>query len=193
MFSLQDLAIHLFEGARITLRLKTAHMEDRPIQEIRRRYTGQSIVSWNGTVDGAQWVPYQEANFVTPPFADFPSGHSHFSKAFALTMNKWFGLNITKNTLIYDGESLICPLFSSNETTLYGDFTVSPGSSKIQPGIVPNTSYTLSFATWNDIANQAGLSRLYGGIHALTAHESSQATAVQVDNYINATWNIQTS
>ena len=72
IFSLQDLAIHLFEGARVTWRLKTAYMEDRPIQEIRRRFTGQSVVSWNGTVDGAQWIPYQERNFVTPPFADFP-------------------------------------------------------------------------------------------------------------------------
>ena len=193
MFSLQDLAIHLFEGGRVTWRLKAAHMEDRPIQEIRRRFTGQTITSWNGIIDGAQWIPYQEANFVTPPFADFPSGHSHFSKAFALTMNKWFGENITKNNTYYDGETLICPMFSVNGTSLYGDFTISTGASKIQPSIVPSAPITLVFSKWNDMADQAGLSRLYGGIHCLTAHQASQNIAVQVDEYINTSWNIQTS
>jgi len=193
MFSLLDLAIHLFEGGRVTWRLKAAHIEDRPIQEIRRRFVGQNIQSWNGVVDGAQWVPYQEANFVTPPFADFPSGHSHFSKAFALTMNKWFSENITKNSVYYDGETMISPLFKSNETASYGNFTVSAGKSTIQPGVTPSSAITLSFSKWNDMADQAGLSRLYGGIHALTAHQSSQTTAVEVDGYINATWNIQTA
>jgi hypothetical protein len=192
MFSLQDLAIHLFEMGRVTWRLKAAHMEDRPIQEIRRRYTGQQIQSWNGTVDGAQWIPYQEANFVTPPFADFPSGHSAFSKSFALTMNKWFGTTITKTSTFYDRQQLICPLFKTNETINYGDFLVKPGTSQIQ-STVPSTAITLSFTEWNQISDSAGISRLYGGIHAETANQSSKDTAVQVDTYINSTWDIQTS
>jgi hypothetical protein len=191
MFSLQDLVVHLFEGARVTWRLKTAYMEDRPIQEIRRRFTGRSLASWNGTVDGAQWIPYQELNFVTPPFADFPSGHSHFSKAFALTMNKWFGTNITKTSTYYDQQILISPLFTTNQTKSYGDFTVAAGSSLVQAGVVPAADVSISFSTWNDIADQAGISRLYGGIHALKAHASSQQTAVAVDGIINSTWNIQ--
>jgi hypothetical protein len=193
MFSLEDLAIHLFEMGRVTWRLKTAHMESRPIQEIRRRYTGQQIASWNGMIDGAQWIPYQEANFVTPPFADFPSGHSSFSKAFALTMNKWFGENITKTTVFYDGQNLICPLFPSSQTGTYGDFIVNKGASLIEPGIVPSIPLTITFNTWNDMADSAGLSRLYGGIHCISAHSSSQESAVDVDSYINSSWNIQTS
>jgi hypothetical protein len=190
MLSLLDLAVHLFEGGRITWRLKAAHMEARPIQEIRRRYTGQQIASWMGVVDGSQWVPYQEAYFITPPFADFPSGHSHFSKAFALTMNKWFGPNISKVPITYDGETLICPLFSTNQNTFYGNFNIKVGTSLIQPGVVPSRDMTLSFTIWDEMANQAGLSRLYGGIHAITAHEASQAVAVAVHERIQATWNI---
>lgn len=192
MYSLQDLAIHLFEGGRVTWRLKSAWMEDRPIQEIRRRYSGQLIQSWNGMIDGAQWIPYQEANFVTPPFADFPSGHSHFSKAFALTMNKWFGNTITKTSTFYDQLGLICPLFTTNETIPFGDFKILAGTSKIQSS-VPESPVTLSFLSWNEMADSAGISRLYGGIHALTAHASSQKTAVEVDGYINSTWSIKTS
>lgn len=192
MFSLQDLAIHLFEMGRVTWRLKAAHMESRPIQEIRRRFEKDEIKSWNGTISGAQWIPYQESNFVTPPFADFPSGHSSFSKSFALTMNKWFGPIITKTLTFYDQQKLICPLFQTNETINYGDFLVKSGTSLIESS-VPSNNIILSFSSWNQIADQAGISRLYGGIHAITAHTSSQQTAVQVDTYINSTWNIQTS
>ena len=191
MFSLQDLAIHLFEGGRVTWRLKKVWMQDRPIQEIRRRYTGTTIVSWNGTIDGSQWVPYQTANFVTPPFADFPSGHSHFSKAFALTMSKWFGANIQKNIVYYDLQTLFCPMFTSNQKLYYGDFMINPGTSTVEPGVAPTHHVTLSFNTWDEMADSAGMSRLYGGIHAISAHNNSQTTAVEVDGYINSTWNIR--
>jgi hypothetical protein len=193
MYSLLDLAIHMFEGGRITWALKGQFMQDRPIQEIRRRYAGMQIASWNGTVDGSQWTPYQSANFITPPFPDFPSGHSHFTKAFALTMTKWFGANITKHSLTYDLETLFCPSISSNETALYGDFVIGAGTSLVEPGptsVVPVAPVVLSFSTWDEMANQAGMSRLYGGIHTANAHYASQTTAVAVDGFINSTWGI---
>lgn len=192
MFSLLDLGIHLMEGARVTWRLKTKYMEARPIQEIRRRYTGTSMTYWNGTSDGSQWIPYQLLSFVTPPFADFTSGHSHFSKAFALTMNKWFGTAITKTPTIYDGETLMSPIIKKNESALYGDFVVATGTSEIQTGMVPASPITLSYSSWNEIADQVGMSRLYGGIHALTAHTASQSTAIVVDGYIQSSWAIRT-
>ena len=192
MYSLLDMAVHMFEGARVTWRIKTAHMEARPIQEIRRRYAGQTVQSWNGAVQGEQWIPYQETNFVTPPFGDFNSGHSHFTKLFALTMSKWFGSSIIKNTTTYDGLPLMAKLFKGNQTGLYGDFVVGVGSSTIQAS-VPAAPVTLSFSTWDDIADSAGYSRLYGGIHCLSANTTSQTTAVLVDSLINSTWNIVNS
>jgi hypothetical protein len=196
MYSLLDLAIHLFEGGRVTWRLKAAYMEARPIQEIRRRYAGQTIQSWNGSVDGAQWLPYQTAKFVTPPFADFPSGHSHFSTAFSLTMNKWFGSTINSTGNVYcDGQTLICPLFTSNATQPYGSFTIQTGKSEIQPSVVPAAPITFTFGTWDEMSTGeygAGISRIYGGIHADTANITSQNVAVEVDGLINSAWNIQT-
>jgi hypothetical protein len=190
MYSLLDLSIHLFEGSRVTWRLKKLYMESRPIQEIRRRYTGLPLTSWNGVIDGSQWTPYQNGNMVTPPFADFPSGHSHFSKGFALTMNKWFGPLIVKNQMTYDGTPLFCPIIATNQTASYGDFTVPIGASTVEPGVAPLTAIPLSFRAWDEMADQAGMSRIYGGIHALSAHQGSQTTAVEVDGFINATWNI---
>ena len=195
IYSLLDLSIHLFEGARVTWRLKAAYMEDRPIQEIRRRYVGADVQSWNGIVKGDQWIPYQMANFVTPPFADFPSGHSQFSSAFALTMTKWFGSNIIPTNTYYDKQTLISPLFTSNDTQLFGTFTIGAGKSEIQFGIVPVLPLTLQFTTWDQMSSGeygAGKSRLYGGIHCNTANLTSQTIAGELNTLINASWQINT-
>jgi hypothetical protein len=161
MYSLLDLCIHLFEGGRVTWMLKKQHMEARPIQEIRRRYTGQDIQSWNGIIKGDQWIPYQEADFVTPPFADFPSGHSHFGRAFALTMNKWFGESISADPIIYDKLFYMGPMFGQNQTNTFGAFTIPQGTSGVEPGSVPSFPITLSWPTWNDMAESSGVSRFY--------------------------------
>jgi hypothetical protein len=190
VYSLLDLAIHLFEGARVTWAQKYAFMESRPIQEIRRRYSGQQITSWNGTISGDQWLPYQLSSFVTPPFPDFPSGHSHFTQAFANTMTKWFGATITKNTVTYDLQTLYSTSFTSNQTAAFGDFVLPAGSSAVEPGVTPAAPVTLSFDTWQDMADQAGMSRLFGGIHTISAHYASQSTANEVHTRINNAWSI---
>lgn len=190
VYSMLDLVIHLFEGGRITWALKKKYMEDRPIQEIRRRFMNTNKVkSWNGDVRGSQWVPYQASNFITPPFADFPSGHSHFSKTFALTMQKWFGNDIDRTLRIYyDRQTLMSPLFKENQSGIFGEFTVAPGVSEVQPNRVPAAAVKLVFTKWEDMASSAGLSRLYGGIHCYTAHSASQVTAERANVFINDAW-----
>jgi hypothetical protein len=36
-------------------------------------------LSVSGGLQGEAWMPYQDLNFVSPPFPDYPSGHSCFS------------------------------------------------------------------------------------------------------------------
>jgi hypothetical protein len=192
IYSLLDLTIHLFEGSRVTWALKKKYMEARPIQEIRVRYSGQTLTTWEGEVRGDMWKPYQKSTFVTPPFADFPSGHSHFSNVFALTMQKWFGDEIEPVETKYDKQKLICPLFSENQNTTYGVFSFAPGSSIIQSG-VPHAPSSISFETWSEMAdgtNSSGYSRFYGGIHASTAHTASRTSAQEVHQLIESKWNI---
>lgn len=200
VWSLLDLAVHLFEGSRVTWGLKRAWMEARPIQEIRRRYAATQMMSWSGQlIDGAQWMPYQTATFVTPPFADFPSGHSHFSKAFALVMTRWFGADIVPYPVpSVDRVQLMSPVFSVGAAlgggggmSAYGVFSFAAGSSEVQPGVVPARPLTLSFPTWESVATSSGMSRLYGGIHARTAHTASQTTALLLDGMIAAAWDIR--
>jgi hypothetical protein len=48
----------------------------------------------------------------------------------------------------------------------FGDsVTIPAGSSKIEPGITPKKALIFSWAMFSDTANDAGISRRYGGIH----------------------------
>ena len=49
-----------------------------------------------------------------------------------------------------------------------------------EPGLTPKHAPTLSWATFTDAANQAGISRRYGGIHFELADLVGRATGRQV-------------
>ena len=120
----------------------------RPVSAVRHLYAGQQVQAWGGpgagtvTIDGSQWQPYQALNFVTPPFPEFYSGHSVFSAAAAIILELFTG----------------SPAFGASAT-------VAKGSSAIEPGLVPGNDVTLTWATFKQAADEAGLSRRYGGIH----------------------------
>jgi len=78
----------------------------------------------------------------TPPFASYVSGHSAFSAAGAEILKRFTGRD-------QFGESV----------------TIQPGTSLIEVGLTPSTPVTLSWPTFSDAADQAGMSRRYGGIH----------------------------
>ncbi|MGI8929424.1 MAG: vanadium-dependent haloperoxidase [Candidatus Limnocylindrales bacterium] len=99
-----------------------------------------SGVGWIRAVD---WVPYQRATFVTPAFAGYVSGHSTFSRAAAEVMAAFTG-------------SQYFPGGLSQWTTHAGELLHEEG---------PTTDVTLQWASYYDAADQAGISRLYMGIH----------------------------
>jgi hypothetical protein len=120
----------------------------RPVTAIALLYKGKTIRSWGGPgkgtveMDGSRWIPYQAATFPTPPFPDFVSGHSTYSAAAARILTLWTG------------------------SDRFGDSVTLPaGSSKIEPGMTPAHEILLSWPTFTDAANEAGMSRRYGGIH----------------------------
>jgi hypothetical protein len=120
----------------------------RPITAVRWLKRGQLVRAWGGpyqgtkTIRGEDWLPYQPATFPTPPFPEYISGHSTFSAAAAAVLQDFTG----KDDL---GMSI----------------TIPAGSSKVEPGAVPAAPVTLSWKSFTAAADQAGLSRLYGGIH----------------------------
>ncbi len=102
--------------------------------------TQTSGVGWIRAVD---WVPYQRSTFVTPAFAGYPSGHSTFSRAAAEVMTAFTG----------------DPYFPGGLAT----FTVPKGELLHEEG--PTKDTTIQWATYFDAADQAGISRLFMGIH----------------------------
>ena len=92
---------------------------------------------------GVNWSTYQRPTFVTPAFPGFVSGHSTFSRAAAEVMT-----GITGSPYFPGG------LFEE---------TFAPGYLKLEPG--PSAPVKLQSATYYDAADQAGISRIYGGIH----------------------------
>jgi hypothetical protein len=140
----------LLDASIATWNAKVTQDTVRPISYIRWLYAGKSVNGWGGpgkgtvTEDGSVWRPYQEASVVTPPFAEYTSGHSAFSGAAAQVFARFVGTDKFKITL----------------TT-----TVHAGTSTIEPGLVPAKDTVLRFSSFTDAADQAGLSRRYGGIH----------------------------
>lgn len=114
----------------------------RPVTAINFLFAGKTVESWQGSIDGADWKPYQAANVVTPPFPEYISGHSVFSAAAA--------------------ESL--KLFTRNDH-FGGSVTIPAGSSRVEPGLVPANDTVLYWATFSEAADEAGISRRFGGIH----------------------------
>ena len=193
-FSGLEMAIHVFEAGRLIWGLKKQVMQARPIQEIRTAYRGQMLKNGFGeNVLGESWTPFQESNFITPPFADFPSGHSGFSQVFADVMTKWFGATIPKTPRIYGaGLGLISPMLASTSSIEFPTFIMPAGQSQIQPGgVVPAADVTLTWTRWQDMADNAGISRKYGGIHATSAHVGSQALGRELHSHIEDHWKIK--
>lgn len=102
-------------------------------------------------MNGEDWMPYQASDFVTPAFPEHVSGHSTFSRAAATILECYTG---------------------SDE---FGGCTViEPCSSKIEPGVTPKEKVTLEWPSFSAAAEEAGMSRLYGGIHFQNGNQHGQ-------------------
>jgi membrane-associated phospholipid phosphatase len=194
IYSALELSIALFEASRLVWGLKLEFEEARPIQEIRRLYSGEQAIKYDGTqIPANLWVPFQPPTFVTPPFPDFPSGHSTFSQALANVMTLWFGATLPSESFTTTTATFVAPVLPSIATLSLRSFPIQQGASDIQPGIVPATPLTLTFGTWQDMAESAGLSRQYGGIHCQSAHLGGQVVANGVTAAVRSAWDIQIS
>ena len=97
-----------------------------------------SGVKW---IHGDTWSTYQRTNFVTPAFPGFFSGHSTFSRSAAEVLASLTG----------------SPYFPGG-MGVYSNYVLG-----FEQG--PSVPMTLQWATYYDAADQAGISRIWGGIH----------------------------
>ena len=104
------------------------------------RVVKKSYLDW---IRPVEWVPYQQSTFVTPSFAGYVSGHSTFSRAAAEVLTAYTGSEYFPGGV--------------------GEQVIATDSLEFEAG--PATDITLQWATYYDAADQAGISRIYGGIH----------------------------
>lgn len=91
------------------------------------------------------WMPYQSSAFVTPPFPGYTSGHTTFSRSTAEALTRFTG-----SEYFPDG---------------YFSFTMPAGWSNFEQA--PSAPVTLSWVRYYDGADEAAISRIYGGIHPI--------------------------
>jgi hypothetical protein len=116
----------------------------RPVSAVRFLYEGKPVRAWGGPGQGTmllagdQWRSY----IGTPPFAEYVSGHSTFSAASAEVLRSFTGSDAFGASVAF-----------------------AAGSSPVEPGLVPAAPLTLAWRTFSEAADEAGISRRYGGIH----------------------------
>jgi hypothetical protein len=105
---------------------------------------GATVRAWGGpgqgtvTMDGAKYRAY----VAVPGFPATVSGHSTFSGAAAEFLARFTG------------------------SDSFGDsYTFKAGTSTVEPGLTPAQDVTLTWPTFTAAAEQAGISRIYGGMH----------------------------
>ncbi len=150
----------VFDAGIATWESKTFYDYARPVRVIRElgelgligefdsELGGYAIDAWMpemGTtrILANQFLTYQTpGSDPSPPFAEYTSGHSAFSAAAAEVLKQFTG---------------------SDE--FGAKVTFQPGESRFEPVITPTESVTLAWPTFTAAAAEAGISRLYGGIH----------------------------
>ena len=95
-------------------------------------------------IRGVDWITYQKRTFVTPPFAAYISGHSTFSRAAAEVLSRF-----TASAYFPGG---------------LGEFVAAQDAFLLFE-VGPTQTVRLQWATYFDAADEAGISRLWGGIH----------------------------
>lgn len=104
------------------------------------------------------WIPYQMENFVTPAFPGYTSGHSTFSRSAAEVMANFTG----------------SPYFPGGLAEQVFDTSFL----KFEDG--PTQDIKLQWVSYYDAADEAGISRLWGGIHPSMDDFSARMMGSQV-------------
>lgn len=99
-------------------------------------------------ISGVDWETYQTAGSYSPPFPEFVSGHSTFSAAAADFLTNFY------NSAEFGGKV---------------EFGLSLGDDPAAQQV------SLGWDTWKGAAQEAGFSRLWGGIHFLDGNLEGQA------------------
>lgn len=140
----------------------------RPITAVNELFFGSTVSDWRGNQvanvdDRDHWRPYQLRRNLTPPFPDVVSGHSTFSAAASTVMMQLLNTNLFG----YETEPFV------SRFDLDDGFDGDPGNGNTD-------TQTLYWPYFSASAEEAGLSRLYGGIHMMDGNLKGLTMGTQI-------------
>ncbi len=136
----------------------------RPFSAIAYLYPNTTITAWGGPgegtvsdITGTEWRPYLQ----TANHPEYPSASASFCRAHAtvtkLYLERIIGLEPeAANNLSYWTPAI--PIAGA-------PLAVLAGESGIEPGVTPAADTVLGWNTWDDFAEECGISRLWAGVH----------------------------
>ena len=143
-----------FDTAIVIWKEKRRYDAVRPFSAIRYIYGHRRLTAWGGPgqgtvndITGNEWRSY--LNVANHP--EYPSATASFCAAHATASKLYLAArNSASNP---DGN------------TLGWQVSRAAGSSFVEPGVTPANDLTLTFETWDQLREECGLSRLWGGVH----------------------------
>lgn len=156
---------------------KRAYSAPYPVMAIHYLFKDKQVQAWAGpgkgmlTINGAYWQPYQPGYLMSPPWPEYCAEQSAFSSTAAEILRSFTGSDLMNMS-----------------------YTQPAHHSQIEPE-TPTTSITLSWHTFTEAADQAGMAGRYSGMHFtksdLDGRTMGRAAGVQVwkkvQEYINGT------
>lgn len=136
--------------------IKYHYQSIRNITLIRNQYRGQYINAWsagtggNANILGNTWVSFGPITDQSPPFPELVSGHSTFGAAAMGVVASLRGSDIFTHNVVFAANSI----------------TFDPG--------YPASNVNLNYANLTYLVRDAGLSRLYKGIHFAQGNDQGQ-------------------
>lgn len=157
------LANAVFDAGIAAWDAKLTYDSARPITAIRYLMAGQRVQGYGaGPAGGLQamageaWLPFQPLTSPGPAHPDYVSGHSTYSAASAAVLR----------------------LFTGSDT--FNHSVSIPARSSVFDPVLPAADISLRWNTFFYAACEAGLSRVYGGIHFSEADLAGRALGEQV-------------
>ncbi|CAN5324716.1 hypothetical protein BH23VER1_BH23VER1_05050 [soil metagenome] len=146
---------------------KRYYDSSRPWTLVRHYYNGQKIKGWCGPGKGVaeipaeEWHPYSPANFVTPPFPGYVSGHSCVSAACAEVLKLFTG----SDACGFQEDRVAGALTEEGFDCLKMQQFDGRPLSEILDDPHASCDVTLMLPTFTEAAEMAGISRIMGGYH----------------------------
>jgi membrane-associated phospholipid phosphatase len=125
-------------------------------------------MAWGGpgrpveAIQGEKWIAYNPGSNPTPAFPGYVSGHSAFSSASATVLQ----------------------LITGSDRFDYR-VTIPANFGRVEPG-VPAVPTVIAYKKFSDAVYDAGMSRLYGGIHFKDDNTAGQLVGAAVGQWVYA-------